>query len=88
MTDTEKLKDLLTDVFLLEENEFSFNLSREQLNTWDSLGTVAMAVGIQDVFGYHMTPDEAMSINQVLDIVDILKEKGVAFNDQPSNLDS
>jgi len=47
-----------------------------------------MAVGIQDVFGYHMTPDEAMSINQVLDIVDILKEKGVAFNDQPSNLDS
>jgi len=81
MTDTEKLKDLLTDVFLLEENEFSFNLSREQLNTWDSLGTVAMAVGIQDVFGYHMTPDEAMSINQVLDIVDILKEKGVAFNE-------
>jgi len=81
MTDIEKLKDLLTDVFLLEENEFSFELSREQLNSWDSLGTVAMAVGIQDVFGYHMTPDEAMSVNQVQDIVDILKEKRVAFNE-------
>jgi len=81
MTDTEKLKDLLTDVFLLEENEFSFELSRNQVNSWDSLGTVAMAVGVQDVFGYHMTPDEAMSINKVQDIVDILKEKGVAFND-------
>ena len=81
MTDTEKLKDLLTDVFLLEENEFSFELSRNQVNSWDSLGTVAMAVGVQDVFGYHMTPDEAMCINKVQDIVDILKEKGVAFND-------
>lgn len=81
MTDTEKLKDLLTDVFLLEENEFSFELSRNQVNSWDSLGTVAMAVGVQDVFGYHMNPDEAMSINKVQDIVDILKEKGVAFND-------
>jgi len=81
MTDIEKLMDLLTDVFLLEENEFSFELSRDQVNSWDSLGTVAMAVGVQDVFGYHMTPDEAMSINKVQDIVDILKEKGVAFND-------
>ena len=81
MTDKEKLKDLLTDVFLLEEKEFSFELSRNKINSWDSLGTVAMAVGIQDVFGYHMTPDEAMNIDKVQDIVDILKGKGIAFND-------
>jgi len=81
MKDIEKLEELLTEVFLLEDGEFSIDLQRENINSWDSLGTVAMAVGIQDIFGYHMTPDEAISINSVGEIIDLLRQKVVAFND-------
>ena len=81
MGNREKLKQLLMDIFLLSENEFRFDLKRDEISNWDSLGTVSMAVGVQEVFGYHFTPVEAMSVRSVGDIVRILESKGVPFNE-------
>jgi acyl carrier protein len=77
---TEKLTELLTEVFLLEPEEFSLDLKRENVETWDSLGIVAMAVGIQEEFGYHFTPEEATGIESVKDIITILTSKGISFD--------
>ena len=76
----EKLAELLTEVFLLEPDEFSLDLTRENVETWDSLGIVAMAVGIQEEFGYHFTPEEATGIQSVKDIITILTSKGISFD--------
>ena len=76
----EKLAELLTEVFLLEPDEFSLDLKRENVETWDSLGIVAMAVGIQEEFGYHFTPEEATGIQSVKDIITILTSKGISFD--------
>ena len=81
MSNREKLKSLLIDVFLLDESEFRFDLRREDIGTWDSLGTVSLAVGIQDVFGHHLSPAEATSLASVADIVAILRARGVDFPD-------
>lgn len=81
MSNRQKLKSLLIDVFLLDESEFRFDLKREEIGTWDSLGTVSLAVGIQDVFGHHLSPAEATSLSGVEDIVAILRAKGVDFSD-------
>lgn len=81
MTNKEELKDLLTDVFLLEPSEFHYDLMREEIETWDSLGIVAMAVGIQETFGYHLKPEEAIAIRGVPDIIKILESKGISFNE-------
>ncbi|VVB63229.1 Acyl carrier protein [uncultured archaeon] len=81
MNNMEKLKQLLTDVFLLEPEEFSFDLKRSDIDSWDSLGTVAMAVGVQESFGHHMKPEEAVAIASVQDIVRYLEAKGVSFNE-------
>ena len=43
-----------------------------------------MAVGVQEAFGYHFTPEEATSINGVDDIIKILSSKGIAFDDSSS----
>jgi acyl carrier protein len=75
-----RLADLLSDVFLLEPEEFSLELKKGEIDTWDSLGTVAMAVGIQDEFGYHFTPEEATGIESVKDIIGILTSKGIEFD--------
>jgi acyl carrier protein len=77
----ETLQNLLTDVLLLDRNEFRFDLKREDVNTWDSLAVVALAVGIQETFGYHMRPDEAVTVSSVEDIIKILSANGIFFND-------
>ncbi len=79
MSNSEKLKDLLVEIFLLEDDEFSFDLSRDDIETWDSLGTVSMAVGIQEEFGYHMTPEEATKMASVHEIKTLLEGNGIVF---------
>lgn len=80
MVNNEKLKKLIVDVFLLEEDEFSFGLTKREIGTWDSLGTVSLAVGVQETFGYHFKPEEALAINSVKDVITILESHGIAFD--------
>ncbi len=80
MTNLETLQNLLIDVFLLEPSEFRFDLRRNEVDTWDSLGVVSMAVGVHNTFGYHFSPEEATSIESVQDIIDALSTKGIDFD--------
>ena len=80
MDNCEKLKSLLVDVFLLDPAEFRFDLTREEISTWDSLGIVALAVGIHQTFGYHFTPEEALGIGGITDIMQLLSTKGISFD--------
>ncbi len=81
MENRQKLRDLLMDVLLLSDQEFSFDLHREQVETWDSLAVVAIAAGIDETFGYHLSGDEAVSLAGVGDIVKILEREGISFAD-------
>jgi acyl carrier protein len=76
----ERLKDLLVDVLLIDPSEFSLTLTKSDVDTWDSLAVVAVAVGIEEVFGYHPTTQEAMRLQSVQDIIALLEEKGTAFD--------
>lgn len=79
MENRQKLRDLLMEVLLLTDEEFSFELKREQVETWDSLAVVAIAAGIDETFGYHFTPDEAVGISGIRDIITILEREGIRF---------
>jgi acyl carrier protein len=79
MENRQKLRDLLIEVLLLTDEEFSFDLKREQVETWDSLAVVAIAAGIDEMFGYHLTPDEAVGITGIRDIITILEREGIRF---------
>ena len=79
MTNRDKLQDLLLDILLLDPSEFRFDLKREEIQTWDSLGVVAIAVGVDETFGYHFTPEEATSLTGVDDIIRILESKDISF---------
>jgi len=79
MTNREKLQDLLQDILLLDPSEFRFDLQRDAVETWDSMSVVAIAVGLQETFGYHMSPEEAIRVAGVDDIIVILEEKGISF---------
>ena len=77
MTERERLKALVIDTFLLDPDEFRFDLERSQVDTWDSLGVVALAVGVEQTFGYHLTPEQAMGLGGVADLVAILQREGL-----------
>lgn len=79
MTNREKLQDLLQDILLLDPSEFRFDLRREEVETWDSLSVVSIAVGVDETFGYHFAPEEAIAITGVRDIITILESKGISF---------
>jgi len=81
MTNTDKLKDLVVDVFLIDPKEFHLDLKREQIETWDSLGVVSLAVGVQETFGHHFTQDEAMGIASIRDVMKILEARGISFDE-------
>lgn len=81
MTNTEKLKELVTDVFLIDPREFHLDLKREQIETWDSLGVVSLAVGVQETFGYHFRQDEAIRITSIRDVIATLEARGISFNE-------
>ena len=78
MNNREKLEDLLLDVLLLDPSEFNFELKREEIQTWDSMAVVAIAVGVDETFGYHFTPEEATSLTGVADIISSRETKGRA----------
>ena len=71
MTNREKLKSVLLDVFLLSDGEFRFDFTRDEIDTWDSLGVVSLAVGIHETFGYHMKPEEATSLHGIPALTDL-----------------
>ena len=48
MTNRDKLRQLILDVFLLDPSEFRFDLRRTEVDTWDSFGLVSLAVGVQE----------------------------------------
>jgi acyl carrier protein len=79
MENREKLKKMLEEVFLLQPGEFRFDLRRDEVETWDSFGVVSLAVGIQEIFGYHCTPAEAAGIKSVGDLIRLLTAKGFDF---------
>ncbi|MEM8732511.1 MAG: hypothetical protein AAGF79_21590 [Pseudomonadota bacterium] len=80
MTNLEKLQELMEDVLLLEDGAFSRDLARDNLQAWDSMATVAVAIGIEEVFGHHPTPEEAIGLASVSDIIAFLSARGVAFD--------
>jgi acyl carrier protein len=72
-----RLDELLLDVFLLEPGELRDDLRRDELDTWDSLGMVSLAVGVEEALGYHMTPEEAAELQSIADLVALLRARGI-----------
>jgi acyl carrier protein len=79
MSNRSRLQSLLEDILLLSEGEFRFDLRRQDVATWDSRGVVAIATGVEEEFGYHMTEAEAVGVSSVPDLIAVLESHGVSF---------
>lgn len=80
MSNERKLRELFVDVFLLEPGEYRRDLERSDIDTWDSLGTVSLALGLEEAYGVRIDQEELIGLRGVADVVDLLRAKGVPFD--------
>lgn len=75
-----KLRDLLVDILLIDDDQYRDENGPDAIETWDSLAMVRMAAGIEGVFGYSMTPEEMVSLDSIGDIKAILRARDIRFD--------
>lgn len=71
----QKILDVLKEAFELETVDTS--CSQETCNAWDSMGQLNLVAELEDAFDVSLEPEEIGTMKSYVDIVRILKEKGV-----------
>jgi len=75
-----KLRNLLVETLLIEDEQYRNENGPDTIETWDSLAMIRIAVGVEEAFGYKMTPEEMVSLNSIGDIKAILRSHDIGFD--------
>ncbi|NIS18121.1 MAG: acyl carrier protein [Aliifodinibius sp.] len=73
----DKLKAILEEILLIDDNQYNDSYGPDEIETWDSLATINIANAVEKAFGYSMSPEEIVSLETIGDIKTILISKGV-----------
>jgi acyl carrier protein len=77
MNNIQKIESVFIDALLLDEGEFSADMTRDAVDSWDSLGTVSIIVGLQKELGINVDQAEAVQVQSVQGFIDLLEAAGV-----------
>ena len=72
-----KLIEILTKVLLLEESEISDELSRDDVEEWDSLAHLMLINELEETFQITINDDDILAIRTIGDLKKVLKKLGV-----------
>jgi len=75
-----KLRNLLVETLLIEDEQYRNENGPDTIETWDSLAMIRIAVGVEEAFGYKMTPEEMVSLDSIGDIKAILRSHDIGFD--------
>lgn len=76
----QKLRRLLEDILLIDDDQYRDEYGPDEIETWDSLAMINIAAAVEKEFGYAMTPEEMVSLGSIGDIKQILSGQGVSFS--------
>jgi len=72
-----KLIEILTKVLLLEESKISDELSRDDVEEWDSLAHLMLINELEETFQITINDDDILAIHTIGDLKKVLKKLGV-----------
>jgi acyl carrier protein len=75
-----KLRNLLVEILLIEDDQYRDENGPDAIETWDSLAMVRIAVEVEKSFGYGMSPEEMVSLESIGDIKVILRSHDIRFD--------
>jgi acyl carrier protein len=70
-----KVGDIAREVFDDEGLEVTDTLSRDDLESWDSLGHIRLIAAVEEVFKMSFTIDEIEGVNSIGQIVQVITER-------------
>ena len=68
-----KLKKIISVIFLINENKINDESSNENIKEWDSLKHLSLVLAIEEEFNIRFTNDETLQLTSFKNIVEILK---------------
>ncbi len=71
----QKIKEIMASVFEMDAKNISDNVSQKNLEAWDSLQHLNLAVELEEVFNIEFTPNEISKMNSLEAIVNIVEMK-------------
>lgn len=71
----EQIIAIMAKTFEVNPNEITLESSIGDFPKWDSLGNLTVLQEIQDEFDIELEPDEIIELEDVNDIINIVKEK-------------
>ena len=74
-TTIEKLREIMLDVFDIDELELTSETTAEDVEEWDSLSHVRLVVAVERQFGFKFKNAEIESLKTVGDLVRLIEEK-------------
>jgi acyl carrier protein len=73
----QKLADIVLELFAMEKDEITEEMSMKDMDAWDSLKHMELVVSIEQLFQIELTFDEIVSMQTLKEIERILKERGI-----------
>ena len=73
----QELKQIMSNVFEIEEDEITDESSMGNIENWDSLKHLNLIIAIEEHFGISITEDEMVEMTSFVDIKRILRDKGI-----------
>lgn len=71
----EEIKELVSEVFGIEEDEVTSELSQQTLDKWDSMNHLKLVTAVEEEFDINFTMDDIEEITSIEKLVEILEKK-------------
>ena len=74
-----KLKDVLVEILLIDDDQYQDDFGPDEIETWDSLATVNIAAAAENAFGVAFSPEQMAELECIGDVKEVLRAGGIEF---------
>ena len=76
-----QLAKKLASVFRIRESDINLALTQQDVSSWDSLTQMDLVISLEQEYDIVLDIDDIVKMTSVSHIVDVLRSKGVVFED-------
>ena len=69
----ESIKEMVSEVFGIDEEDVTPDTSPETIDNWDSMNHLKLVTAIEEEFSINLTMDEVESITNVKTLMDVVQ---------------
>ncbi len=70
----DEIKELVSEIFGIDEDDVTLELSQQTLNNWDSMNHLKLVTAVEEEFDISLTMDDIEEISTVAKLVEIIEK--------------